>query len=200
MKKFVAFVLGLLFCCGVAKAENPAIDFVNRLADNMINNVLTADVPQDEKLSRFRAEFTEALDLKNIGQFVLGIYWRKATPTEKEAFLKAFMDFTTKTWADRFDSYQGQKIVFSGVRNAERNQLYVDSTIQNNPPVEVIWRLKQKDNGYRIIDIIVEGVSMAMSYRNEYSAYLQAHGGSVCELTRELEKKSRDFQWHDEKK
>ncbi|MDY6407474.1 MAG: ABC transporter substrate-binding protein [Pseudomonadota bacterium] len=197
MKKLFAFILTLMFVPMVAKAENPAIDFVNKLADNVINNVLTADVSQDEKLSRFRAEFTEALDLKNIGQFVLGIYWRKATQSEKDAFLKAFMDFTTKTWADRFDSYQGQKIVFSGVRNAERNQLYVDSTIQNNPPVEVIWRLKQKDNTYRIIDIIVEGVSMAMSYRNEYSAFLQTHGGSVQALTDELKKKSENFKWEE---
>lgn len=195
MKKIFALILGILFWPMMVRAENPAIDFVNRLADNIINNVLTADVPKDEKLSRFRAEFTEALDLKNIGQFVLGIYWRKATPTEKDEFLKAFMDFTTKTWADRFDSYQGQKIVFSGVRNAERNQLYVDSTIQNNPPVEVIWRLKQKDNSYRIIDIIVEGVSMAMSYRNEYSAFLQTHGGSIQALTEELKTKSANFVW-----
>ena len=186
MKKIFVAVLGLLFWPIVVRAENPAIDFVNRLADNIINDVLTADVPQDEKLTRFRAEFTEALDLKNIGQFVLGIYWRKATPTEKEEFLKAFMDFTTKTWADRFDSYQGQKIVFSGVRNAERNQFYVDST-------------KQKDNSYRIIDIIVEGVSMAMSYRNEYSAFLQTHGGSVRALTEELKNKSENFVWGEPK-
>lgn len=195
MKKIFAFVLGLMFMPMVARAENPAISFVNLLTDNIINNVLTADVSQDEKLARFRSEFAEALDLKNIGQFVLGIYWRKATAAEKEAFLNAFMDFTTKSWADRFDSYQGQKIVFSGVRNAERNQLYVDSSIQNNPPVEVIWRLKQKDNTYRIIDIIVEGVSMAMSYRNEYSAFLQTHGGKVSALTEELKTKSRDFKW-----
>ena len=199
MKKFFALVLGLLFVPMLAKAENPAIEFVNDVADKVINTILVSDVSRDEKLTRFRAEFTEALDLKNIGQFVLGIYWRKATPEEKEAFLDAFMDFTTKTWADRFEMYQGQKIVFTGVRNAERNQLYVDSTIQNNPPVEVIWRLKQKDNTYRIIDIIVEGVSMAMSYRNEYSAYLQNHGGSVQALADELKQKSENFKWGEQK-
>jgi len=199
MKKVFAFILGLFFMPALAKAENPAIEFVDNLADKVINTILVADVSRDEKLSRFRKEFTEALDLKNIGQFVLGIYWRKATLEEKDAFLNAFMDFTTKTWADRFDMYQGQKIVFTGVRNAERNQFYVDSTIQNNPPVEVIWRLKQKDNTYRIIDIIIEGVSMAMSYRNEYSAYLQNHGGSVQALADELKQKSDNFKWSDQK-
>ena len=197
MKKIVAFIFSLFLISNIARAENPAITFVNSLADNVINNILTADVSQEEKMKRFKTEFETALDLKNIGQFVLGVYWRKASTEERSAFLDAFMDFTTKTWADRFNLYQGQKIVFTGARNAEKKQLYVDSVIQNNPPVEVIWRLKQKDNSYRIIDIIIEGVSMAMSYRNEYSSFLQIHNGDVAALTQELKKRSDSFQWTD---
>ena len=197
MKKLYAFILGLFLISTVAHADNPAINFVNSLADNVINNILTADISKDEKMSRFKSEFETALDLKNIGQFVLGVYWRKASAEERSAFLEAFMDFTTKTWADRFDLYTGQKIVFSGTRNAEgKNQLYVDSTIENNPPVQVIWRLKQTKSGdFKIIDIIVEGVSMAMSYRNEYSAFLQKNGGKLPVLTKELEQKSANFKF-----
>lgn len=195
MKKLYAFILGLFLISTVAHADNPAINFVNSLADNVINNILTADISKDEKMSRFKSEFETALDLKNIGQFVLGVYWRKASAEERSAFLEAFMDFTTKTWADRFNLYQGQKIIFTGVRNAEKKQLYVDSVIQNNPPVEVIWRLKHKDDTYRIIDIIIENVSMAMTYRNEYSAFLQTHNGNVTELTKELVEKSNNFKW-----
>lgn len=200
MKKLYAFILGLFLISTTAYAENPAITFVNNLADNVINNILTADVSQDEKMARFKTEFESALDLKNIGQFVLGVYWRRASAEERTAFLNAFMDFTTKTWADRFNLYQGQKIIFTGARNAEKKQLYVDSVIQNNPPVEVIWRLKQKDNAYRIIDIIIEGVSMAMSYRNEYTSFLQAHNGDINALTKELETKSDSFKWTESKK
>jgi len=200
MKKLYAFILGILLMPCWVRAENPAIEFVNSTADKVINTILTSDVSREEKLGLFRAEFTQAFDLKNIGQFVLGVYWRKASADEKEAFLNAFTDLTVKTWADRFDSYQGQKIIFTGARNAEGNQLYVDSTIQNNPPVEVIWRLKQKKDGYRIIDIIIEGVSMAMSYRNEYSAFLQNHNGQVLDLAKELQMKSDQFVWGADKK
>ena len=76
----------------------------------------------------------------------------------------------------------------------------MDSQFQNNPPVEVIWRLRQKDGTYRIIDIIVEGVSMAMSYRNEYSAFLQTHNGDVGALAQELRQKSDTFTWTENKK
>lgn len=195
MKKLYAFIMALFLAPALARAENPAITFVNNTADSVINTILATDAPMDQKLDRFKSEFTQALDLKSIGQFVLGVYWKKATPEEKQAFLDVFMDFTTKVWADRFTLYEGQKLVFTGVRNAERNQLYVDSTFQNNPPVEVIWRLKQKDDSYKIIDIIVEDVSMAITYRNEYTAFLQAHNGSVSELTAELKNKNDTFKW-----
>ncbi len=200
MKKLSLIICSILLWSGIARAADPSIEFVSGLTDKIIENVLTSQQSKEEKLVEFRKEFTAALDLKSIGQFVLGIYWRKATPEERDAFLTAFIDFTTKTWADRFDMYTGQEIIFTGTRNAESNQLYVDSQIQNNPPVEVIWRLRKKKDGYRIIDIIVEGVSMAMSYRNEYSSFLQSHDGSVPALTAELERKSKNFQFSENKK
>ena len=183
-----------------AHAVEPSIMFVNNLTDDVITNILKSNDSQEEKFTRFKASFEKALDMKSIGQFVLGVYWRKASAEERTAFLNAFIDFTTKTWADRFDLYTGQQIIFSGSRNAEgKNQLYVDSTIENNPPVTVIWRLKQTKSGdFKIIDIIVEGVSMAMSYRNEYSAFLQKNGGNLSVLTKELEQKSADFKFSKE--
>lgn len=193
MKKLSAFLCAIMLSFSVVAAQNPAINFVDDLADDIIKNVLTAEVTPEQKLETFREAFTKAVDLKSVGQFVLGVYWRKASETDKQAFLDAFTEFTTKTWADRFNMYNGQDILFTGVRNAERNQYYVDSHIEDKEPVEVIWRLRQKGDSYKIIDIIVEGVSMAMSYRNEYSAILQQNGGNVAALAEELRKKSTEF-------
>ncbi|MBP5343654.1 MAG: ABC transporter substrate-binding protein [Alphaproteobacteria bacterium] len=193
MKKLTALICAMMLSVSVMAAQNPAISFVDDLADDIISNVLTAEVTPEQKLETFRAAFTKAVDLKSVGQFVLGVYWRKANDADKQEFLDAFTEFTTKTWADRFDMYHGQDILFTGVRNAERNQYYVDSQIQDKEPVEVIWRLRQKGDSYKIIDIIVEGVSMAMSYRNEYSAVLQQNGGNVKALAEELRKKSAAF-------
>ena len=194
MKKICLLIWALIISVSVsAAASNPAIEFVDGVANEIITDVLTSKASQEEKLAIFRDSFTKALDLKAVGQFVLGVYWRKASEEDRQAFLDAFTDFTTKTWADRFNMYSGQSILFTGVRNAERNQFYVDSQIQDKEPVEVIWRLRQKGDSYKIIDIIIEGVSMAMSYRNEYSAVLQQNGGNVRALADELQKKSDAF-------
>lgn len=174
-------------------AADPAVVFVRQVTDDVIEQVITADKTPEEKLALFQEKFNEALDLKTIGQFVLGVYWKKASSEERDAFMVQFRDFTTKTWLDRFNLYDGQKFIFSGTRNAERGQFYVDSQVQMNPPVEVIWRLRQKEGTYKIIDIIVEGVSMAMSYRNEYSAFLQKHGGKLTTLIDELQRKNKEF-------
>lgn len=195
MKKLAIFLIVFTLFCKPAQAMEPAIQFISDLADKIITNVLTSQDSEEQKINYFRKEFTSALDLKSIGQFVLGRYWKAADTAQRDAFLDAFMEFATLTWADRFHMYNGQKIIFAGTRNAEGKQLYVDSKIMNNgTPVEVIWRVRQKGDTFKIIDIIVEGVSMAMSYRNEYTAFLQKNGGDVSKLTAELEAKAKNFQ------
>ncbi len=194
-KHLTVLICATLLWVAPARAEDAAVRFTKDLADKVITNVLATHETKDQKMAAFRRDFTGALDLKAIGQFVLGRYWKKTPVAERDDFLNAFMEFNTLTWSDRFDLYNGQTISFAGSRNAEGNQLYVDSTIDNNgSPVEVIWRLRPTKSGdYKIIDIVVAGVSMAMSYRNEYASFLQQHGGNVNELTAELNNRIKNF-------
>ncbi len=200
MKKLLSFLCGLFLLTQTAfGATDPAVEYVNKLTDDVIENVLASPAPMTEKLSSFQQKFHEALDLKYIGQFVLGVYWRTANQTQRDAFLNAFMDFTTKSWADKFNMYTGQKITFQGAQKAQKGQIFVNSTVQNNPPAVVVWRLREKDGQYKIIDIIVEGVSMAMSYRNEYASFLQNNNGDLTKLTQTLNEKSATFKFSDNK-
>lgn len=191
MKKLILFCVMML--AGTAWASNPAIDFVDQLADKILTDVVTSDKTKEEKEQLFHDAFIEAVDLKGVGQFVLGTAWKKASDEERTDFLDAFTDLTIRTWSGRFDSYAGQQIVFQGTRNAERGQLYVDSVIQDKQPVEVIWRLRPSKDSYKIVDIIVEDVSMASTYRNDYRSFLQQNGNSVSKLTEELKRKSAEM-------
>ncbi len=192
MKKIIALAVGLIIS-SAALAANPAIDFVDNLTDTILTEVVAADITPEQKETMFREAFTKAVDLKAVGQFVLGTAWRKTSEADRSAFLNAFTDLTVKTWADRFDLYTGQEIIFQGSRNAERGQIYVDSVIEDVEPVEVIWRLRTSKDSYKIVDIIVEGVSMASTYRNDYRSFLQQNANSVPALTKELLEKSANF-------
>lgn len=198
MKKLILFLISI-FTAFAVRAEDPAINFVDQLADQILTEVVTADKPQAEKERLFRDAFTKAVDLKGVGQSVLGPAWKKASEEDRKAFLDAFTDLTVKSWADRFNMYTGQQIVFQGTRNAELGQIYVDSVIQDKQPVEVIWRLRPSKDTYKIVDIIVERVSMAATYRNDYRSFLQQHQNSVPALTEELMRKSKEFKSENKK-
>ena len=199
MKKIILTLICALWAIPALSAD-PAIDFMDALSKEIIEKGVLANKPNEEKEVFFREKFTTNLDLKNISQMVLGVYWKKATDEEKKDFMDAFTNLNTKTWTDRFGLYQGQDIVFQGTRNApQKNQIYVDSKINDNPPIEVIWRLRQKDGSYKIVDIVVEDVSMVMSYRNEYTAFLQQHQGSVQALIDELNTKIKNFKYSEKK-
>ena len=194
MKKTLLLFLGLFLTSLPAKAvDTKAINFVEKLANTIITYVLKSTDTAEKKTERFEKHFLEALDTQSIGKFVLGRYWRTASHTEREQFLDAFTDMALKSWADKFDMYNGQEIIFIDARPAEgENQVYVNSQIKNDPnPVEVIWRVRNKNGTYKIVDIIIEGVSMVLSYRNEYTAYLQNH--SLSELTERLKAQASSF-------
>lgn len=193
MKKITAFFLSVLLMSLPVKAEQAGIDFTKKLADDIIVNVLSANISDDEKLKIFHDRFKEDLDIQTIGKHVTGVYWRKATPKEQQEFLTAFLDFATKSWADKFNLYTGQKINFTGIQAAKSGQFFVSSSVEGNPPAEVLWRIKKAGSTYKITDIVIEGVSMVTSYRNEYVAFLHKNGGKLANLTKELQRKSQAF-------
>ena len=194
MKK-ILFILCSLFLIltSAQAAEAPSTAFVHQLADEIITNVLTSQDTQAQKTERFEKYFLKALDTQTIGKFVLGRYWRTASPEERNNFIDAFTDMALKSWADKFNLYTGQQITFLGEQPAEgKNQVYVISQIQNEPnPAEVLWRVQEKNGSYQIVDIIIEGVSMVLSYRNEYTSFLKDH--KLPELTKKLQEQADSF-------
>ncbi|MBQ8251148.1 MAG: ABC transporter substrate-binding protein [Alphaproteobacteria bacterium] len=195
MKKITTIILSIFLLAFPAKADEGGIKFVQELANNIIDNVLTANISEDEKLKIFQDRFKKDLDTKTIGRQVASDYWKKASKEDQDAFLEAFLDFTTKSWADKFNLYTGQKINFTGIRPAKSNQFFVISEVQNNPPVEVLWRVKKVGATYKITDIVIEGVSMIASYRNEYRSFLHQNGGKLSTLTSELKTRSSTFKF-----
>ncbi|VBB68940.1 ABC-type transport system involved in resistance to organic solvents, auxiliary component [invertebrate metagenome] len=120
---------------------------------------------------------------------MLGRHWRKTTEVERAQFLKLFEDITVYTWSKRFRDYSDQDLTLIRVRPDEGDTV-VDSKISQpqGAPLLVLWRLRRSDNGIRITDLVVEGVSMAVTYRSEYSAVIR-HLGSITGLLVALQAK-----------
>ena len=200
MKKYLiaaVLALGFLINAFSAKADvnaNGAEQFVKNVTKDGIENIINANIPQKEKDARFEKLFNNALDLKFIGQFVLGRYWRTATPAQREAFIDAYRELNIQTWSKRFDEFKGRKFIFQGTTPSNSaNQVFVNTEVpmDQGAPAKVVWRVKQTGDSYKIVDIIIENVSLAITARNEYSAYIKKAPNGVDDLIKDLQKKTK---------
>jgi len=159
--------------------------FVQGLAGQAITTVADRQIPDSERAIRFRKLFVSHFDIPEIGRFVLSRYWRQATPEQQQEFLKLFEDISVLTWSRRFKEYDGETLEASSSSKDGDHGWLVESHIvrTQGPSIPIQWRLRQGDDGaFRIVDIIVDGVSMAITHRSDYAAAMQANGGKVDSL------------------
>jgi len=181
MKKYlmpIVVFVGAMCLSVSAHAEINAAQaeaFVQKTTQEGLVEIINANVSKAEKDQRFKALFNQALDLDFIGKFVLGRYWRTATPAQQKEFISVYRELNTKTWSQRFDDFKGKKFVFKGTSpSTSADQIFVNSEVpmdQGNPAA-VVWRVKEKNGTFKIVDIIIENVSLAITARNEYTTYI----------------------------
>lgn len=173
-----------------AKAE----EFVQKVTKESIEDIINANVSQTVKDERFEKLFNNALDLNFIGQFVLGRYWRTATAEQKKEFISAYRELNIKTWSQRFDEFKGKNFIFKGTTPSNSaNQVFVNSVVpmDQGEPAKVVWRVKQTGDKFKIVDIIIENVSLAITARNEYTAYIKTAPGGIDDLIKDLQNKTK---------
>jgi phospholipid transport system substrate-binding protein len=178
----------------VLAQEADATAFVNTFAQKGISEILTANIPNAEKQARFRAMFQTYFDIPAIGRFVLARFSKSASPAELEKFNTLFEDVIVYTWSRRFSEYNGQTLKVSGQQPDGNEGVLVKSTILGNASGSygVDWRLRKRPEGFKVLDIVVEGVSMAITYRQDYSTVI-SQTGSFAGLLAQMEKQVADL-------
>ena len=199
MNKFLLSLVAALSCVWAFGAQ-AAVDatkaeaFVKKVTEDGIENIINANIPQAEKDKRFAKLFNSALDIQFIGQFVLGRYWRTATPEQRQEFIDAYRELNVQTWSKRFDEFKGRNFIFKGTdASNSANQIFVNSTVpmEQGEPAKVVWRVKQIGNEFKIVDIIIENVSLAITARNEYTAFIKQSPDGVAGLIKNLQEKTK---------
>lgn len=190
-----AFLAAMLMFVGTAAAEVDAAKaeaFVKEVTAEGIEDIINANIPQAEKDQRFAKLFNRALDLDFIGQFVLGRNWRTATPAQRAEFIKVYRQLNVSTWSKRFDEFKGKEFMFKGTAPSNSaGQIFVNSVVpmEQGEPAKVVWRVREKNGQYKVVDIIIENVSLAITARNEYTAFIKNNPGGVDALIANLKTK-----------
>jgi phospholipid transport system substrate-binding protein len=152
--------------------------FIQQLAREAIE-VLARHDPNTPQ--HFHDLLYKGFDVPYIARFVLGPYWNTATPGELQEYQRLFADMIVKVYSDRFSQYSGETLKVTGARADSDIDTIVSSQIvrPNGPPVTVDWRVRYRNGEYKIIDVAVEGVSMGVTQREEFSSLIQRGGGKV---------------------
>jgi phospholipid transport system substrate-binding protein len=176
------------------RAARDAGTFVAQLAQDAINKLGTPDLGEEQRIERVRALFAEGFDIPLIARFVLGRYWRMATDAERTEYLNLFRELVVQTYARRFHEFVSARLrVLSVSRPNEDNDVVVavEMQVQGKPPVRMDTRVRQ-GTGYKIVDISIEGISMALTQRDEFASVIQRGGGRVEALLASMREKLGD--------
>jgi phospholipid transport system substrate-binding protein len=163
--------------------------FVSTLGTEAIQ-VLGPSVSPAQRLARFRELFRNDFDVPGIGQFVLGRYWRVATPQEQQDFLALFQEYIVRAYSTRLAEYGGEPFRVTGSRpNGAETVVSSEIIRTNGSRIAVDWYLIDRGGSHKITDVYVGGVSMKVTQRDEFASVIQRNGGQVGALIAQLRQK-----------
>ncbi len=176
----IAAVLAVATAPGTVRAEETPEDFLRSLTLRAAEKLGNSSAGQAEKEAAFRGLFQEAFDMPAISRFVLGKHWRRADPDQREAFMASFEEMHMRRFLPLFAEFSEDMISIGKFKQDRADpELYLVATTILRPegePIAVIWRIRDNGDGFKVQDIIAEGVSMAISLRHEYGAVVKNHG------------------------
>lgn len=202
MKKTFAVLTAalLLFVGSEAQAELDAAkaeQFIKDTTTEGVEQIINAKISQEEKDRRFHQLLNNALDLDFIGQFVLGRNWKTATAQQRDQFITTYRDLNILNWSKRFNEFEGKNFVFKGTTpSTSKGQIFVNTVVpmEQGEPAKVLWRVREKNGNYKVVDIVIEGVSLAQASRSEYTAFIKNNAGGLDALIADLKDKLRKQQ------
>lgn len=178
-----AAVFGLALSLVSAPSGATNVDGAKQFIDTLGNQALATLQQQNLSLEQREGLFgdilREGFDLRLIGRFVLGKYWRQANEEQKADYIEAFTSFVIKSYARRLGGFSGQNFTITGSSvTGEKKDVMVKTRIDrpSGPPITAAWRVREIDGENKIIDVVVEGVSMAVTQRQEFAAVVGRDG------------------------
>jgi phospholipid transport system substrate-binding protein len=181
-------LVGQLARANTIQAE--AVHFIDAVAEKAIIALTNSNITRPERIRRFRRLLRNNFDVNTIGIFVLGRYARSVSGDERKQYLALFERLIVATYVDHFSKYSEETLVVSEVVTVVGKDIIVNSSLSRptgGGSVRVDWRVRRNSTGeLRIIDVIVEGISMGQTQRAEFGSVISKNGGRVSGLIAEF--------------
>ena len=189
----VLFVAALLlWTVPVRAAQTEPATFVDGLVQQALTMLNNPQMPDSEREQRFSTLLQSGFDIPRIARFVLGRYWLSASDQERSQFNQLFTQWVVQTYSARFKDYGGETVKVAAVRPESPTSYVVTSQLihaTGGPPTTIYWHVNKTGDDLKIVDVEVEGVSMALTEREEIAAAIQRDGGTVAGLNQQLKQR-----------
>lgn len=177
-------MLGVLIPLNMAFAQGAAgpTAYVQHVGDAALSVISTKEFTKPQKQEKLEKLFGDNVDFPWVGRFVMGRYWREATPDQRTRYLAAYKKFLLIHYTSRFTDYTGGSFTLVGTKDDGDGEYTVTMQMQandpGNEPVQVDYRIHKVDGDkeFKIFDVVVEGVGLLSTQRSEFSSVIANKG------------------------
>jgi phospholipid transport system substrate-binding protein len=162
---------------------NRAAQFVQSTGQEMVA-AINARQPAAARRQRVAGILRQAVDIDGVGRFILGRWWRVATPAEQQEYMTLFEETLIRNLSARFGEYEGVRFSMGRSQQRTEDDVLVNTIIERpgQAAFNLDWRVGEVNGQPRMVDVIAEGTSLRLTQRSEYSAVISRNGGQISAL------------------
>lgn len=172
-------ILNISILTSANATASDAQEFIKKISNKVIHLIEDEDVNELMKKKQLSKIFEESVDTKWISKFVMGKHWRDTSDLQKKVYLELHRKFLINSYVPKFRNYANQKVRFKKFYDEGNNEYLIETEIvqTDGTAIEVDYKVrKNKNNEYKIFDVIAEGVSLITTQRSEFASILSRKG------------------------
>ena len=191
MKKFITFFFFcLIFITNISYSFSIEPDVFVQSTVNRAAKTLGGNLTKAERVNKLKEIARETVDISGIGFYSLGKYRKSLSSTQLENYKKVFEEYFLKSFSSRLAEYSNPEIEVNSKEKINDNYTIVSSTLvatDKRPEVKIDWRIYTKDPDNLLIrDLIIEGLSLARTQKEEFSSIINSNDGKIEALLENL--------------
>ncbi len=187
IKLFLIFFISFIL---IEKSFSSEAEKFVQLTVDKASDVLSDNSSKQEKIYKLRNIAKETVDINGIGLYTLGSHRKNISSEQKQVYEILFEEYFLKTFASRLAQYTDPKIKVKSEKKLNKNYTIVSSVLiatEKRPEVKIEWRIYTKDpNNLLIRDLIIEGLSLVRTHREEFNSIIQSNDGDINALFSKL--------------
>ena len=194
MKKILLTLLLLSF--NFSNVHSIEADVFIQSTVNRASQILSKNISKEEKINQLKSVAKETVDIKGVGFYSLGSARKNMDNNQKIQYSKLFEDYFLKSFSSRLAEYTNPEIEVNDKKVLNKNYTIVNSLLvgtSERPEVKIDWRVYTKNPENPLIrDLIIEGLSLARTQKEEFSSILNSNNGDINSLFKTLEEFSKN--------